>query len=36
MDRFVEELKQNYKSEKDFWNDYFKARYDYYEESETL
>ena len=34
MDRFVEEIKQNYKSEKDFWDEYFQEREEYYEESE--
>ena len=32
-DRFVEKLKQNYKKESDFWNDYFKYCDQYYEEN---
>ena len=30
-DRFESELKNTYKKESDFWNDYFKARDQYYD-----
>lgn len=32
MNRFESELKKDYKKESDFWNDYFKARDEYYNE----
>ena len=33
IDRFESELKQNYQKDSDFWNDYFKARDEYYEDN---
>ena len=32
MNRFEEELKENYNKKSDFWNDYFKYRDEYYGE----
>jgi hypothetical protein len=34
VDRFEAELKSKYKDEREFWNDYFKARDEYYIEKE--
>ena len=32
VDRFEAELKQNYENEHKFWDDYFRARDEYYDE----
>ena len=32
IDRFENELKQNYKSKHEFWDDYFHERDEYYNE----
>lgn len=32
MDRFEAEIKPQYEDESEFWNDYFKARDEYYNE----
>ena len=34
VDRFESELKSQYKDEHEFWDDYFKARDEYYNENE--
>lgn len=34
VDRFESYLKSKYKYERKFWNNYFKARYEYYNENE--
>lgn len=35
VDRFEEELKQNYENEHEFWDDYFCMRDEYYNELEN-